>query len=79
MDGICSTQLAEGLTTPHALVGASALGVFGALASLGGSIFLGLNRRSMAGMAASTGNPTVAISSQFEPLYDELDTEEELR
>lgn len=78
IDGVCSTQLAEGLTTPHALVGAAALGTFAALASLGGAIFLGLNRRSMSELAQPRG-AMPAPNGHFEPLYDDLELEEEPR
>lgn len=70
IDAVCSTQLAEGTTTPHALVGAAALGLFSALCSLAAAIFLGLNRKSMLEMASS-GPSTAHSSGNFQPIYDD--------
>lgn len=69
MDSICSAELSAGIETPHSLVAAAALGIFVSFGSLGAAVFLGMNRKTMAGIA---GQPHATVSS-FQPLEEEAD------
>lgn len=71
-DASCSASYSNLVEQRHALLAAAALGIFVTFVSIAVTIFLGLNRRSMAAMAGGQAPP--ASSTGFEPYYDEPDS-----